>query len=71
MNIQIKHPLLGRYADGFYDMGNRFRNEKKYQESLKAFSSAINLNPDISDYYNNNMKEGLSQPSFTFYFILL
>ena len=40
-------------ADGFYDMGNRFRNEKKYQESLKAFSSAINLNPDISDYYNN------------------
>jgi len=22
-----------------------------------------------SDYYNNNMKEGFSQPSFTFYFI--
>jgi len=39
--------------ENFLNLGLLFYNEKKYQESIRASSFAINMKPDFAEAYNN------------------
>lgn len=43
-------------ADDWYHQGLALENLGRYQEASKAYDEAINLNPNITEYWNSNSK---------------
>jgi len=54
-------------ADAYYNLGNTFMNENKFQESIDAYKNSLRLNPDNTDakynleYARKKLKEQQQQ----------
>jgi hypothetical protein len=68
--LVLTHPPAGAQNEDWHDRGRRLLSQQKYDEAIKAFSTAIDVIPlDYQSYKNKsaaaNMSTRLKQDGFS------